>query len=387
MAHPSASWRRTRRWVSVTFALQGGLLALILTSLPGLKDRTGIDDTAVSAVVLTVLVFAATGSLVAGSVAPRRGSAWVLPPAFALQIAGLLALWFHLPYWALFPAFAVFGFGLGLGDAGNGMQGLTVQRAYGRSIINTFFAFQTAAAIVAALLVAAIGALDVRFEVAFIAGAVLGLVCLPKLRRGLARDPELDVTPAEKQRLPWRTLTLLGLAVAVVYIGDGVVSTWSSIYLQDTLLATGALVPMGYAAYQATVLLARLAGDYVVMRTGRAALITGAVVMASGGLALASFSPDPLLAILGFALTGLGLGVIVPLTFSAAGETAPEQMDEIVARLNLFNYAGIVVGSAATGVIADATSMRIAILVPAVLVLGIGLVTRIYRERRVRAEH
>src|SRR5690606_33038359 len=123
-------------------------------------------------------------------------------------------------------------------------------------------------------------------------------------------------------------------------------------------LATGALVPMGYAAYQATVLLARLAGDYVVMRTGRAALITGAVVMASGGLALASFSPDPLLAILGFALTGLGLGVIVPLTFSAAGETAPEQMDEIVARLNLFNYAGIVVGSAATGVIADATSMR-----------------------------
>src|SRR5690606_19708109 len=147
-------------------------LALILTSLPGLKDRTGIDDTAVSAVVLTVLVFAATGSLVAGSVAPRRGSAWVLPPAFALQIAGLLALWFHLPYWALFPAFAVFGFGLGLGDAGNGMQGLTVQRAYGRSIINTFFAFQTAAAIVAALLVAAIGALDVRFEVAFIAGAV-----------------------------------------------------------------------------------------------------------------------------------------------------------------------------------------------------------------------
>src|SRR5690606_11770546 len=106
-----------------------------------------------------------------------------------------------------------------------------------------------------------------------------------------------------------------------------------------------------------------------------------------GGLALASFSPDPLLAILGFALTGLGLGVIVPLTFSAAGETAPEQMDEIVARLNLFNYAGIVVGSAATGVIADATSMRIAILVPAVLVLGILLVTRIYRERRVRAEH
>ena len=91
------------------------------------------------------------------------------------------------------------------------------------------------------------------------------------------------------------------------------------------------------------------------------------------------------LAVAGFAVVGLGLGVIVPLSFSASGDLAPEQIDEIVARLNLFNYVGVVIGSAAAGIIADATSWRFALLVPAALILGILTVARTYREHAVAA--
>ena len=41
----------------------------------------------------------------------------------------------------------------------------------------------------------------------------------------------------------------------------------------------------------------------------------------------------------------------------------------MVARVNLFNYAGVVVGAALIGVIADAADLRLAFGVPAVLVL------------------
>jgi len=375
-----AQLARTRVWVTVAFALQGLMLALVLTNLPGLKERTGIGDSEVSLVVLTVLLFAAAGTLLAGWVAPRRGSAVVLVPAFAIQAVGLVLLMLDLPFAALFPVFALFGLGVGLGDAGIGMQGLTVQRAYGRSIINTFFAFQTAAAILGALLVAAINGLEVAFEIGFLIAAVIGVAFLPWLRKGLARDPEQDIAPAEKRPLPWRALTLFGLVVAVVYIGDGVVTTWSSTYLKDTLMAAAVVVPLGYAAYQGAVLFARLFGDRFVVRFGRAAVVTGAVLLASGGLLLSAAAPAPWVAVLGFAVTGLGLGVIVPLTFAAAGDVAPEQMDEIVSRLNLFNYVGVVIGSALTGLIADVAGMRVAILVPAVLVLGILTVASRYRD-------
>ena len=150
MAHSALA--RARVWATVAFALQGLMQALVLTNLPGLEDRTGIGDTEVSGVVLSVLVFAAIGSLVGGAVAVRRGSAFLLVPAFTLQALAVLLAMINLPFAALFPVYALFGFGVGLGDAGNGMQGLTIQRAYGRPIFTTFYAFQTAAAIAGALL-------------------------------------------------------------------------------------------------------------------------------------------------------------------------------------------------------------------------------------------
>ncbi len=376
-----AALSRARVWATVAFALQGLMQALVLTNLPGLEDRTNIGDTEVSLVVLSVLVMAAVGSLVGGSVAIRRGSASLLVPAFAIQAVAVLLAMANLPFAALFPVYALFGLGVGLGDAGNGMQALTIQRAYGRSIITMFYAFQTAAAIVGALLVAGINGAGLPFETAFLVGAVVALSVLPGLRRGLARDPEQGVPDAAKPPLPWRGLTLFGLVILVVYVGDGVVSTWSSVYLQDTLMATAIVVPLGYAAYQGAVLIARLIGDRVVAAIGRVAVISFAVLLSTAGLVLAAVAPAPWLAIAGFAVTGLGLGVIVPLSFAAAGDLAPEQIDEIVARLNLFNYVGVVIGSAATGIVADATNMRVALLVPAVLVLGVLTVTRLYRER------
>lgn len=374
---------RARAWVSTGFVLQGLMLAVVLTNLPGLEDRTGIGDTEASLVVLTVLVCAAGGSLLGGWIAPRRGSATLLLPAFTIQAVALLLATISLPYAALFPVYALLGLGVGLGDAGNGMQALTVQRAYGRSIITMFYAFQTVAAIAGALLVAAVNGAGLPFETSFAIAAVIALAVVVPLRRGLARDPEVDVAESAKAPLPWRALTLFGLVIAVVYMGDGVVSTWSSGYLQDTLMATAVVVPLGYAAYQGAVLVARLVGDLLVVRAGRVMVITVAVALASGGLLLAALAPSPWVAVVGFAVTGLGLGVIVPLSFAGAGDLAPEQIDEIVARLNLFNYVGVVVGSAAGGIIADATSMRVALVVPAVLVLGILTVVRIYRERPV----
>jgi predicted MFS family arabinose efflux permease len=71
----------------------------------------------------------------------------------------------------------------------------------------------------------------------------------------------------------------------------------------------------------------------------------------------------------GFTLLGLGLCVIVPQTFAAAGRMFPGESDRAVARLNVFNYVGFLVGSPLVGAIGDAWNYRGAMLVPMVLVL------------------
>lgn len=76
----------------------------------------------------------------------------------------------------------------------------------------------------------------------------------------------------------------------------------------------------------------------------------------------------------GFTLLGLGLCVIVPQTFATAGRYAFEKHgagapDVAIARLNIFNYVGFLIGSPLVGALGDAWSYRGAMLVPMALVL------------------
>ncbi len=82
----------------------------------------------------------------------------------------------------------------------------------------------------------------------------------------------------------------------------------------------------------------------------------------------------PWVGMLGFTLLGLGLCVLVPQTFAAAGRRAldahgPGASDAAIARLNVFNYVGFLVGSPLVGALGDAWSYRGAMLVPMALVL------------------
>jgi MFS family permease len=88
-------------------------------------------------------------------------------------------------------------------------------------------------------------------------------------------------------------------------------------------------------------------------------------------MALVAAAPGPVLGVLGFAIVGAGLCVVVPQSFSAAGALDPTGSGAAVARVNLFNYIGFVVGAALIGAVAKGASLRWAFAVPAVLALGI----------------
>ena len=84
-------------------------------------------------------------------------------------------------------------------------------------------------------------------------------------------------------------------------------------------------------------------------------------------------------AVAGFVLTGLGVGVLVPLAFSAAGHAAPGNSDEVIARVNLFNYGGALLGAVLLGLLSDPVGLRVAFLVP---VIGLLLTLPVVRQLR-----
>lgn len=408
-----ARLRRARAATAAAFAAQGLMFTVLLTHLPQFTDRYQVSEGTVTLIVLMVTVLAGVGSLLSEALARATSSRTALRGALLVIAAAGAAISIAPEFSWFVTGFAVYGLGLGAVDAGVNMQGVAVQHRYGRSIITSFHAAWSAAAIVGALYVAggeterlslslAASILPVAAVVLLIA-AVAGPHLLPPelppeaalSAAPAAPDDDADgAAPAASPLVSSGPLLLLGLAMTCFWAVDSGVSNWSALYLDDVLHAANGVPALGYAAYQATALISRLAGDLAVRRVGAVTTVRAGSVVGTIGALLVVIAPGPAVAIIGFGLAGLGLPVIAPLCFSAAGAavrapggvptgtagTAAEEaaVDSVVARLNVFNYLGSLLGAVVIGGIATATDLRIGFVVPVLLAGAVFVLARAF---------
>ncbi|GLW32043.1 MFS transporter [Actinoplanes regularis] len=369
------------RLIGAGYAAQGLGYAAVVTALPAFKDRQGLSDAFVSAILLLVCVAAAGGSVVADQVAARWGSRYALAGGLLLIGTGLAGTTVGTPNVLFVTILLCYGVGLGTVDASLSMQGVLVQARLGRSVMSRLFAAYTAAAIAAALLMS--GALAGGGGAAVAVGAAAGFAVLVGLAGWRAFEPgrteRSHVVHEAGGRAVRRVVWVCGMLIFTAFLVDSAVSTWSSIYLTDSLAATASLAPLGYAAYQATVLISRLIADHVVPRAGRVTMALGSLAVCGVGCGLVVLLPSVAAAVTGFAIAGIGVGVLVPLAFSAAGEAAAQSSDEVIARVNLFNYGGALLGAVLLGALSEPISLRIAFLIP---VVGVILTLPVARRLR-----
>jgi len=381
-ATSSAAARRSRASTAAAFTAQGLAYALVLTSLPVFEDRYAIGTGEVTLVILALCGMAALGTVIADRLARGSGGSRA---ALTLGLAGLvvsLAWVSSAPNFGIaVVGFLVYGLGLGLVDAGGNMQAVAVQQEYGRSLLASFYGAYSAAGIVGALLVSVTSGVWAVRPVIWVvalgvpAALVAALFVVRWGWRGSAA-PSLEALPAGRH-IPWRPVLLLGICVIAFYIADSAVSSWSALFLDD-LHAADHVRPLGYAAYLGAALLARAVGDRAVQRWGRAAVVRVAGVVGAVALLGVVAVHQPWAAVVAFGVTGV-LAVVPPLAFSAAGDVAPGAADMVVARLNYFNYVGVVLGGVLVGAVGTVASLRAGFIVPAVLVLAVPLVAGVLK--------
>ena len=294
----SAVARRARVAGSLGFAAQGFVFAMILTSLDSFKDRYGIDDLAISAVILGVCVMAGVGTLVADRIARTPGGSRAVLGTGLLVVASAVVVVAVAPAFALLCCgFAVYGIGLGMVDAGTNMQAVAVQGVYGKSLLTSFYASWSVGGIVGTVLIAvSTGRVPTEpVALTLLLGTVVAALTSVVVWRGSWRErvatADEVATPAEpridpvKPVIPWAPLLLLGLGVVAYYVNDQAISTWSPIFMHEVLDTAGTITKLGYAAYLAMTLVSRLAGDPCVRRWGRAAVVRVASLVGAAGLA------------------------------------------------------------------------------------------------------
>ncbi|MFH9763682.1 MFS transporter [Streptomyces anulatus] len=369
-----AGLRHGRASLGWSFGVQGVAFALLVTRIPAIQDQYGISDGLLPVFLAAVPILAGVGSVATEKVVTRVRPGVVLRWSQPLVLLALLGVGAGREVWHVAVALGVFGLAVGALDASMNMLGVSLQRAYGRSIMLGFHAAYSLGGIAGASLAWAGARWDLSLLGSYLPVVV---VLLPAALVGSrwyteGKGPEgVGAGPGGAGgALSFRLLLPLCLVMSFAYIGDSTVSNWSAKYLQDVLGGSEQLATVPYNVYMVTTLLGRALGDLGVRRFGAVAVVRGGSLLAAGGFAVVAVAPGAWVGMFGFTMLGFGLCVIVPQTFAAAGRMFPGNSDAAVARLNIFNYVGFLVGSPLVGALGDAWSYRGAMLVPMVLVLA-----------------
>lgn len=388
----TAQMRRARTAVSTLFFLNAVLYANLVPRLPEIKERLDLTNAALG----TGIAAMPAGALLAGLLAPafinRLGSAKVA----SFGLVGLALAIFAVPLSGSWPAFAaamlVAGALDALVDVAQNAHGFRVQRLYRRSIVNAFHGLWSVGAVVGGLLGSAAAGLGVpltlHLAVSTVVFVVVAIVAYQFLlpgpedaERAPAPGPDGDhgaagtAASGGPRRTAVRTALLLGtlgvLAACEAFVQDAG-SSWGALYMRGEVGASAATSGLAFVALQAAMVVGRLTGDRVVNRHGqrRVVRVGGALIAVGMGLAIAVPSVATTLA--GFALAGLGVATLVPAVMHVADELPGLPPGVGLTVVGWILRAGFLASPTAVGLLADAFSLRAALLT--VVVAGVFVV-------------
>lgn len=361
------------------FLTNGAIFANLVPRFPELKAALALSNTEYGIVVAAFPVGGLVAGLAAGAVVRRLTSARTT----LICTIGIAALVFAagLSTTPLLLAVLLFGGGLcdAVTDVAQNVNGLRLQRIYGRSIINSLHAVWSVGAVLGAGMAAGAIALHVPIAVHLgVSAAVfvaVAAVAYPFLLKGPDQDDHPSAGMEGAGRPSWHVggvlLVLVLMATAGAVVEDAG-SSWSTLYLGNGLGAGGAVAALGYIALLGFQFIGRISGDGLVDRFGERAVARSGGLLAAAGMGLALAWPSVPGTIAGFAAAGLGVATSIPAAMHAADRLPGLRPGTGLTALSWLMRVGFVGAPPIVGMIADATSLRVGLLVVPVAGLTIA---------------
>lgn len=365
--------RRARFAVAAVFCVHGAVTGSFATRIPWIQEHAGVSPGLLGLALAFPAIGASVAMPLAGAVSHRFGARTAL--------RGLLALWtlsLALPslapdVYALCGALFVYGATAGMSDVAMNALGVEVENRLDKSIMSSLHGMWSAGALIGSAsgtLAAHLGG-DARLHhlVAAVVLTALGLFfCQGVLDLRSAPDEE----PPPRFALPPTSALVIGAIGFCGVFAEGASLDWSAVYLKDELGTSAGLAAASTTAFALTMTVARLVGDKVVDRFGAVRTVRVGGLAATAGGVLVVLAAHPVAAMAGFGLIGLGVAVVVPLAFAAAGRSGPNPSQAIAGVATITYTSGLIAPSAIGGV-ADATSLTVSFGLVTLLAFGLVL--------------
>ena len=351
-------------WGTVALFLAHGLIVSTWVSrIPAVQSVLHLSNGVLGLTLLSSALGAVSTIPVTGWLVSRYGSKRITTITSLLFCAALVLI--ALAFNALTLAVALFVFGVvaaGM-DVSMNAQGVEVEKALGAPTMSRFHGmFSLGGMIGAGLggLVASHGT-GLLPHFALSGGLVfLGIAAISSL---LLEAPKSEFH--SEHRLPLKKIPPVLLALSAIgfciLLAEGAVADWTAVYLKQVLQAGPGRAAAGYAVFSASMAVFRFLGDIITARLGPMLTVRVGSLVGAAGLLWALLSQSSAWALPGFAATGAGFSVIIPLVFGAGGRVESIHPGPGIATVTGFGYIGFIVGPPAIGFAAQLSNLRYAL--------------------------
>ncbi|MFE9028090.1 MFS transporter [Streptomyces iakyrus] len=368
----NSSLTRLRIALTVFFALDGFVFAGWVVRIPAIKAQTGASASALGLALLGVSAGAVVTMTLTGRLCRRFGNHRV-----TVVCAVLLSLSVALPpltHSALALGLVLLLFGAAYGGINVAFNSAAVElvAALRRPVMPSFHAaFSLGGMVGAGLggLVAGVLSPTRHLLLLTLVGLVVTAATAPTLLRHEPPAPPQRDLPAEgvPRRLDGRTRGLVivfGVIAGCTAYGEGALADWGALHLEQDLHASAGAAAAGYSCFALAMTVGRLTGTTLLERLGRTRTVVAGGTTAAAGMLLGSLAPSLWAALLGYAITGIGLANLFPVAVERAGALAGPGG---VATASTLGYGGMLLGPPAIGFMADWFTLPAALTSVAVL--------------------
>lgn len=358
--------KSNRIGVSFIFLVCGLTNGVLFSNLPYLQDKLSMDYSQISLALLAGTLGSFPTLFFSGFFIDKFGSKRVIS---LTSIAYCIVLYFL--FWA--PSIALLtlflfinGVVVGFLDVAMNSRAVEIEEGYGKSIMSSFHAFYSLAGFIAAggTKLAKMYRMPVSKFVLIIV-LILLLFCIYALymTRSLNAEKKDKGKKNPLITLPKGILIGLSILVFLAFISEGAIGDWAAVFLNKEQGLDSGTAALGYGLFSIFMALGRLVGDGVTRKIGQLNTLRFSSLFSALALFIAIVIPSPLLSLFFIGLMGLGMANIVPILFSAAGNSGIMSPSRGIASVSMIGYAGFILGPPLMGFIGDLILLRFALLI------------------------
>lgn len=348
------------------FFIEAAVLGNWIPRIPDFKEALSLSDAGLGVCLLAVPLGTMLGLMVAGRITERTGlrkacqlflPAWalsfLLPPFASSQLMFIVLLF-------------ICGLAVGLIEVAMNTEADRIEQALGRKIMSRCHGFWSLGSMAGALIGGALAHVGVSVVVHFLivmpVMAVLGYLFasgLPRIQSGTT-TVENDEASA-LFLLPSKAIMLLCMMPIGAMVVEGAFIDWSAVFVRSILDASPLIISIVYSFFAIVMACVRMSGDYIGDRMPAIRIVQISGLATAVGIAVFALSPNVFVAMIGAAISGMGVAIVYPIAMTAAARRPGRSADNVAA-LTMVSFSAFLFAPPLIGFISHEFGLRIALL-------------------------